>query len=370
VVNEVLAAEAAAVEASGAASGEAGISMGIAAALLVVGFLLGFLVGARSKQLAAKLSQIGKAILSMKSLLNIPDAAAADQGLAGADTGGDDDDDDIENDGKDAENSDDFLDKFLDMDPSEGLDDHPDLEVNPIFMYNIKKAKDEARADVRRQSLLAEGLSIDEADQRMLAGESGGGGDSKANPLAFLISVGARVQSASGKTSEEMQKKIEIKRKQRNVQVYLSKNMNIETGLSRTAKEEMDGGKGSKGGKKSAYDVARETRNKPVGGAKHLREQAQLGRAKTARKILRHYQQQHGGKGGPGVVHADLGDRRQAVGAKDAAAILGSQADDLAALLPEGQEPPDDDDEEEEEDDEEGEEGEEGEEEEDEGLEA
>jgi len=264
----------------------------LAVIFLLVGFAMGFLVGTRSSQLAAKMSQVGKAMLSLRAVFNVAEAAG---GLAGAETAAGDDDaadaQDGDDDSKTAEDAD-FLEPFLDLDSSEGLDEHPDIELNPIFMYRIKQVQEVKRLEAQRQSLLAQGVSEEEVEQLMLAmGEHGGGGRPMNSPLAVLISVGARVEAVKGKTTEEMQKKVEVRRKQRNVNVYLTKTLQVESLLGRSK------GKEDKGGirQRTAYDVARETATTPVGGGTAKRELAQLRKAKAARKTYRDYQRSVGG---------------------------------------------------------------------------
>ena len=57
------------------------------------------------------------------------------------------------------------LDAFIQpADTDSTLQDHPDLTVNPVMTYKIKRAKDEARAMQRRLALIAEGkITADEA---------------------------------------------------------------------------------------------------------------------------------------------------------------------------------------------------------------
>ena len=156
-------------------------------------------------------------MLSLSAVLKIKEASDV-QGLEGAENmDGDQDDDES---GK--EKAEDFLDAFLDSEQADGLDDHPDIELSPVFMYNIKKAKEAQRAEAQRQSLLAEGMTADEVDERMSQMGASGGAPAVASPLAILIAVGARTEATKGKTSEEMLKKQDIRRKQRNIEVYLN----------------------------------------------------------------------------------------------------------------------------------------------------
>ena len=250
--------------------------------MMLAGFIAGFLVGARSRQIVAKLKVVGKAVLSLQMLLKIKEAAA---GLEDAEAMAEGDDDDDEGDGKKEEEH--PLDDFLNVDSSEGLDDHHELELSPVMMYQIKKAKDEERKEKLRANLIAEGMTAEEADERlMLASEMGGNiGDGKPNALSVLIAAGARVEAVKGATSEDMQKKIEMRRKQRNVAVFLQRKYEIEI----KAPALKDGGDGVrlKGNQKTAYDVARETKLQPFGGKGYARELRRIEQAKSARKVWR-----------------------------------------------------------------------------------
>lgn len=252
--------------------------MGLVIALIAVGFFLGFLVGARSREIVAKMKKAAKAVLSLGSLFVLKETAVQ-AGLDGAeamDDAGEEDEDD----GKKAEEAEDFLDNFLDPDDCEGLDDHPELEISPIFMYNIKKSKDEQRVQMRRQTLLAEGLGHEEVEELMNI-QGGGATGGYTNPLALLVSMGARVEAVKGKTSDEMRQKIEVKRKQRNVSVYLEKVLETEPGGKSRAEH-------SKGGvTKTPFDMARETKLKRVGGPAAERKTAAVVRARLARQAFR-----------------------------------------------------------------------------------
>lgn len=151
-------------------------------------------------------------------------------------------------------------------------------------------------------------------------------------------------------------RKQDMRRQQRNVNVYLSKTLDIDT-KTVSAKE---GGK-SKGGRKTAYDVARDTKVTPVGGELYRRSLAAITQGKTARQIFRDYK-----------IRKDAEDKKagktDAVGAPESSADDGGAkrrgaqaanltAGDIAQLLLEEEEGGGDG----EEDGEEGEEGEEGE---------
>ena len=254
------------------------VGIAIAAVALVVGLLIGFLIGARTRQIAAKLKEIGRAVLSLRLLLKIKESSM-DSAEAMQDG---DQDDEEEQKMKDGEEEKDPMADFLNDAEEQGLDDHPEIELNPVMMFQIKKAKDAQRVQKQREDLAAEGLTEAEIDERIAAGVEGAG-DGRLNALQVLIAAGARVEPVKGKTSEDAIKKSELRRLQRNVAVFLQKTLDIDTKVV-PAKEG-----GSKGGRKSAFDVARDTKSNPVGGDAVVRELKQHSYAKAARDGLREY---------------------------------------------------------------------------------
>lgn len=309
------------------------MSMAIAIAMLFAGWIVGFLMGARARQIAAKLTSVGKAVLSMHQLLKIKEAAA---GLEDAEAmaQGDEDENGDKTDVADP------LDDFLNVANADGLDDHQDLELSPVMMYEIKKAKDKERAEKLRAALIADGLTPAEADERLAMAQEMGGAisDGKPNALSVLIAAGARVEAVKGATNEEMQKKIEMRRKQRNVAVFLQKRYEIE--IKAPALNDGDGAGRSAAQKKTAYDVARDTKLQPVGGKGYEREVRRVETAKSARKVYRAFKIQDdadkkrkkrlGGGGGESseVQKSSYETRRNNVGAvdlTDVAAILANE---------------------------------------------
>jgi len=297
-------------------------------------FLLGFLVGARTRQIIAKVKAIGRAILSLNILLKIKEAAA--NGMDSAETTNDGEEDELEEENKkDKDLEDEFLEDFMMNDEDTGLDDHPDVDINPVMMFNIKKAKELARAEAQRALMAAEGLSEEEINERMMMGEAGQGqGDMRPNALAVLIAAGARVEAAKGATSEEMTKKIEMRRKQRNIHVYLTKTLEVE---AKPAEAKM---RGNRQGHKNAFDIAVQTKTTPVGGDSYSRELASVKFAKAGRVLMREHKRMQGeeekrkaAKGGGEEIQDKS---RRAAGMLDAA--------DFAALASELEEEGGDDD--------------------------
>lgn len=213
----------------------------------------------------------------MQTLLKIKEAVA---GMEDAKPADGDEEEDAEKQAKDAEET---LQDFLDTADAPGLEDHPDTDINPVFMYQIKLAKDHQRMQQQRELMAADGMTEEEIEARMLmqAEGIGGVGEGKQNALAVLIAAGARVEATNNAQNEEALKKTELRRKQRNIAVHLSKNFGIETSTDKP----VEGVKG----KRSAYMVALDTRLNPVGGPKMRREVEQITRAKQARVLYRHY---------------------------------------------------------------------------------
>ena len=74
-----------------------------------------------------------------------------------------------------------------------------------------------------------------------------------------------------------------MRRQQKNIQVYLQKTLELED--KKAVDTNRKGGRG-----KNAADVAKETKLKPVGGDKYMREKRAVQQAKAARDIFRDYQ--------------------------------------------------------------------------------
>lgn len=261
------------------------MGIGLAIAFLFAGFILGFLVGARARQITAKMKAFGKAVFSIHVLLKIKEAVA---GMDDAEAVNDGEDDDDSGKGDDAKNQEELLDEFLNTDAVDGLEDHPDIVISPVFMHQIKKAKDQERLEKQKALLMAEGLTEAEAEDRMANGLEGGPvGDMRQNPLAVLIAAGARVEAVRGATSDDAVRKQDLRRKQRNISVYISKQFDIDMKVA--PKKADEGELGAKGGKKSALDVAKETKLKPVGGETYNRELRAMSHAKSARVLLKEF---------------------------------------------------------------------------------
>ena len=178
------------------------------------------------------------------------------------------------------------------MDQS-GLDDHPDRRINPVLIYQIKLERERQREEKRRAEKLAligdvDGLSAAEIEERLAATEfdTTAGTAQKQNALATLISVGARVTSVQSKDSAESAMIAELRRVQRNIDVYLQKALEVE--VKRTVPVKRKDKQG--GALKSAFEVAKSTASAPIGGEKVARETRNLLVAKSSRDILRQWE--------------------------------------------------------------------------------
>jgi len=314
--------------------------MGVAVALMIVFLFLGFLIGTRARQVAASVKNVGAALKSFSFKIPKPSE------MESTNDGGEDDDH-VDDDRADDDTVD--LDKYAQpVEADSVLADHPDLQISPVVLYNIKKAKNELRKAQRRAALLAEGMGEAEAEEQMemeaLAGGSGGGGG-KQNALQLLISVGARFEATGGSASMEMQALQERRRLQRNVDGYLNKVHGVEK-LRVTDKPPKPARDAGGHRIKSANEVAKETETRRAGGAFYERELKNLRFAAEARDVYRVYQQEQA-KLAP-AEGVEMRSRAGAVGS--------SQLDQLALIQAEFAGDDDDD------DDDEGDEGEEGEE--------
>lgn len=103
--------------------------------------------------------------------------------------------------------------------------------MSPIVMYQIKKSKEEALKQNRIAQLAAEGLDEDEIAERMARGDMGGGeavAGGRPNALATLIAQGARVTATSNSGNQDAIQRIERRRMQRTVDVYLTKSLEVQ----------------------------------------------------------------------------------------------------------------------------------------------
>jgi hypothetical protein len=232
---------------------------------------VGFLVGARAKQLMAALQMAPSALKSLlKSMATTPEDSNGAEDAQG--------DQEEELEVKDIHD-------FLDTDAIPGLDDHADLIFNPIVMYKIKVAKDEARKEKRRQQLIADGYDPDAMDEDEANAAAGGAGAIRQNALATLVEHGARVTPVSGGLSAEAAAREERKRQIRTIDSYLARSMDLDVARVPVAHRKA----ATLGTRKytSALDMARITSIKRAGGDTDARWGRVLTVAKSARNQLR-----------------------------------------------------------------------------------
>jgi len=261
---------------------------------LVIGVVLGFLIGTRGRQIAAAVMSVPMALRHFS--FKIPEG---DTSVLGQQTNKDDGEDGDDNEREDGADEEDGLDLEALLQPVEAdqaLADHPDVTFNPVVTYKIKRSKEQARTAQRRAALLAEGMDPNEVDERMEIEQTsgGGGGGARQNPLALLVSVGARVEPTAGGSSQEHVQMMERRRLQRNVDAYLQKSEGVEKFRSdKTAttsgRDPVTGGR-----VKTAHDVARETYVHRFGGAQQTRLSANVKVAKHARVLYRRWKKVHG----------------------------------------------------------------------------
>lgn len=250
------------------------MASGVAVALMLVGLLVGFLLGTRGRQILA----------AAKSSLTL--VAAFTFKIAPTEADGDDGDDRLDEElplgGPDIE-------EFLSTEQVTALEDHPDVEVNPIILYQVKLAKEQARADrvakhlsELRDKYIAEGLSEDEIVEKLLEGGEATGPSTRQNALQLLISVGASVVPGGRGGNKESVDLQDRRRRLKNVESYLAQTMEVEVKKTKADKKNAAGVK-----VKDAYDVARETSIVAFDGGRLDRSAAQRSVAKAARNIYR-----------------------------------------------------------------------------------
>lgn len=235
----------------------AGFNIGIVIAFVVVALIVGFLIGARAKQLVEKVKASANAVITIKELLKAgADDAAGDDGAEEADGEGEEEE----------EEPAELLEQFMNMQDLRGLDDHADIVRNPIIMYHVKLAKEDARREKRKQQMIAEGMDEEDAERILINEAAGGGqlsaGDGRLNALAVLIAVGARVTSTDQSESAESVLAEERKRNARTIDTYLQKHLGIDTAKVQRPKSSTHKSAAN------ALEVALRTSKEPFGGTR------------------------------------------------------------------------------------------------------
>lgn len=253
---------------AGADAGAAGIIVGLVIGLLL-GFVIGFVLGARAKQLLQAVALTKTAFKTIIKSLAPEPAGAAEEAANEEEVP----DADVDN-----------IDDFINNDNVPGLDDHPDLEFSPVFMYKVKVAKEEARREKRRQQLLTEGYDpdqMDDADAQDMSGPVG-----RVNPLQTLIDAGARVTPLMASQSNEAAQREDRRRQIRTLEAYMQKNLELDTSRASVAQKKTAA---TSQGKKylSALDAARLTSVKRAGTDADNRTFQAVTYAKAGRNQLR-----------------------------------------------------------------------------------
>ena len=273
--------------AAGAAAGEFGI--GIVLALMIAGMLIGYVWGTRGKQILAAMRKAFKMFLDSRFVASLTVKVSKD----------DKDGEDDENGRVDEEipDSGPGIEDFLSTQPLPQLEDHQDVEVNPIILYQVKLAKEKAREDRQtkiiselRDKMIAEGLSEDEIVEKLLESTNvAAQGSSKQNALATLISIGASFTPGAGQGNQEQVALQDRRRRMRNVESYLANALDIDVRKPKTEPKKNASGVAYK----DAYQVARETKVIPFDGGRDDRSKSAIRFAKDSRKIFKDYHKAH-----------------------------------------------------------------------------
>jgi len=240
---------------------------------LVLGFLLGFCVGARARQLVASVRMVPTALRSL-----IRSLAPAQEDDKENESGQADD-------ALDSELPDDVeldFNSLLNSDLVPGIDDHPEIEFNPVIAYQIKVSTDAARKEKQRAQLIADGFDPDEMDD--VAQEAAGTGV-KPNALAVLEANGARLTSMASSQSSDTMAREDRRRQLRTIDAYLAKEYNVDVVRVPAKKGTSESGHGTGQKKQNAFDVARLS-NVPF-AFDAIKSKFHHGTAKSARVQLR-----------------------------------------------------------------------------------
>ena len=253
--------------------------------MIIGSLLIGFCLGARFRVQSA----LAAALEKLK-------AAAAAAGEDDKD-GGDDNDTEEE---AEEDKMEKMLEQFMSREWLSGLDDHPETELNPILIYQIKKAKEEMRQRHELEAkLIARGLEADHLDnlspeeRKALVAELKGdnavvlksnvgsvqGVERKygrtVNSTSILVKAGARftpgasdvskldnvdLESAEKKASEEIRGRLKI------IDGHLQTTFDVDVTRSDVKRTSMTlkAGVGT-GLVKNALEKAKETKLKPYG---------------------------------------------------------------------------------------------------------
>jgi hypothetical protein len=265
----------------------------------LVCLIVGFVVGTRARQMAAALKAVGSLLKRVPFSLKDP-KKMEEEGKA----------EEVAPEGEAEADADEIsMEDFLDV--KAGLDVHPDLCVSPIFMYKVKQAKEETKRQAALQALLEQGVSEENAtevssmalmpivlalrscfapccavcllhlspsiaytsvhmSQLVEMQQNMGGGT--AGALLTLIQAGARVLPVSSNQSSEQQQLNEIRRKKKNIDVFLSKSLGVDISMEKVDKS-ASRRLSTSGSSLTAEMKAIETASRPIGGASLMRSE-------------------------------------------------------------------------------------------------
>lgn len=258
---------------------------------LSVGLLMGFLLGRYSK----KISKSAAAASSMAGAISKA-AAAAGNGDSQAIR-------DAEDELREDEDKEELMNKFMDNTQNPGIDDNPECEFNPVWEYKIKQQKAIDRIEFMRKRAEEEGLDFDEFGDNEGVGPPAG----RKNALAQLIEAGARVTSVMSGDSATAQAARDARRKMKNIEAFLSKQMDIDVNMVKVEK----GKRMEQNRMLTAYEKALETKKTRV---EEGTTEVSLSAAKSARMQLREALRRNPGLTKPVDEDDDDPDSRQSRG--------------------------------------------------------
>jgi hypothetical protein len=179
----------------------------------------------------------------LKAMLSSASDAAAAAAAAGGEEGDDEGDDDPgKGQGEGEGGPEEMLVDFMDNQFTKGLDDSDLLEVNPVMMYRMNQAKKRARAAA---AAAKRGLSVEEADAEN-AGSASSAAVGSGRP-GGLARLGFKLSKAGAQNEAKANQAKEIK----GIEVFLSKELDIDVKHSETKNVTRAGEKG-----KDAFSIA------------------------------------------------------------------------------------------------------------------
>ena len=310
-----------------------GVAAGMLVAGLFVGLLIGFFIGRRSAKAKKKKEK--------KDGASGADLAKA-MGVDSETMEAFENEEEEEEEEKEEDESISQLERdFLSMMATPGLDDHPEIVVNPIIMYKVKIAKEEDRIAKLLDALLEaarsedappiEGVTLPTPEElaQMTPQEkanlaamiqSGGNVVVKAssvgsvagktrryaqgtNSTKLLVNAGAKfssVRTVSREGAEETAAK-ELRERLRVIDQHLQHRLKID--VTKVAAKGSKTRVGPKGFVVDAYQKAKDTKEEPFGGAAHKRAETVAMYAARGRKRV-----------GPPLDHMMSAGQRQALG--------------------------------------------------------